>query len=80
MWFKLAALIFVASCVPTVAQPASPHSLAAQGYISVVRGRAHVEDGAQGTYIKIDRPGATRSVTGFIPFGDKPTFPYLSDI
>lgn len=75
MRLKLVAAILVASCLPAIAEP-----LAAQGSVSVVRGRAHVEEGAQGTYIRIENPGATRSVAGFIPFGDEPTFPGLSDI
>jgi hypothetical protein len=75
MRFELVAVMIVASCLPAIATPPVP-----QGSISVVRGRAHVEEGAEGTYVKIDSPGATRPVTGFIPFGDKPTFPYLSEI
>lgn len=75
MRFKLVAAILVASCLPAIAAP-----LAAQGSISAVRGRAHVEEGAEGTYIQIERPGATRSVAGFIPFGDESTFPGLSDL
>jgi hypothetical protein len=75
MRFKLATLIFVASCLPAIAEP-----LASQGSISVVRGRAHVEEGALGTYVQIERPDTDRSVAGFIPFGDEPTFPGLADI
>jgi hypothetical protein len=73
MRFKLVAVVFVASCLPAVAQPV-PHAVAAQGSISIVRGVAHVREGADGTYIELERPGATRSITGFVPFGDKPTF------
>ena len=43
-----------------------------------MRGVAHITEGAEGTYIAIDRPGATRRVVGFIPFGDEPSFPQLS--
>lgn len=75
MRFKFVTLMIIASCLPAVAEP-----LASQGSISVVRGRAHVEEGALGTYIEIERPGSTRSVAGFIPFGDEPTFPAMSDI
>ena len=63
-----------------MAQPSSPHLWTAQDYFSVVRGRAHVEEGAQGTYIEVDRPGATRSVAGYIPFGNEATFPLLAEI
>ena len=77
MRFKLAALILAASFPPAYAQTDSPH-LIAQGSISVLRGVAHITEGAEGTYIAIERPGATRRVVGFIPFGDEPTFPQLS--
>ena len=79
MRFKLIALIFVASCLPAIAQPESAH-LSSQGSVSIVRGRAHIKEGAEGTYIEIERPNATRQVVGFIPFGDKPTFPGLEQI
>ena len=74
---KLAALILAASCLPAFAQMDSPHFT--QGAISILRGRAHIMEGAEGTYIEIERPGATRKVVGFIPFGDEPTFPQLSN-
>ena len=67
------AVVFLASCLPAIAQQV-PHSVAAQGSISVLRGVAHVKEGAEGTYIELERPGATRSITGFIPFGDESTF------
>lgn len=79
MRFKLTTLILIASCLPAVAQPPSPH-LTAQGYVSLVRGRAHIKEGAEGTYIEIERPDATGRVSGFIPFGDEPTFPELAEI
>jgi hypothetical protein len=75
MRFKLAFLILTASCLPAVAQLGSPHLT--QGAISVLRGRAHVMEGA-GTYIELEMPNATRRVVGFIPFGDEPTFPQLA--
>lgn len=77
MRFKLVALFLAASCIPAAAQMASPH-LIDQGSISVLRGRAHIMEGAQGTYIEIEMPDATRRVVGYIPFGDEPTFPQLS--
>ena len=75
MRFNLVACILVASCLPAIAEP-----LASQGSSSVVRGRAHVEERALGTYIEVERPDLTRTVAGLIPFGDEPTFPGLSDI
>ena len=80
MRFKLAALVLAASCLPATAQPPIVNSLTSQGYVSAVRGLAHIEEGAQGTYIRLEIPGATRTVVGFIPFGDEPTFPKLKDI
>ena len=80
MRFKLAALVLAASCLPATAQPPIVNALTAQGSVSAVRGLAHVEEGAQGTYIHLEIPGATRAVSGFIPFGDEPTFPGLKNI
>lgn len=51
MRFKLAALVLAASCLPATAQPPIVNALTAQGSVSAVRGLAHVEEGAQGTYI-----------------------------
>jgi hypothetical protein len=75
MRFKLVLLILAASCLPAVAQLNSPHLT--QGSVSVMRGRAHIIEGA-GTYIEMEMPNATRRVVGFIPFGDEPTFPQLA--
>lgn len=80
MRFTLIISILVASCLPATAQLASPHLLTQQGCISVVRGRAHVEEGALGTYIVIENPSLSRSIVGYIPFGDEPTFPALSQV
>ena len=80
MRFKLAALVLAASCLPAIAQPPIVNALTPQGYISAVRGLAHIEEGAEGTYIHLEIPGATRTVVGFIPFGDEPTFSNLKDI
>ena len=77
MRFKLMALILAASSLPAVAQVASPH-LGVQGSIVGLRGVGHVREGAEGTYIEIEMPNATRKVVGYIPFGDKPTFPQLA--
>ena len=76
MRLKLAALILAASCLPAAAQLSSPHLT--QGAISALRGRAHIWEGAQGTYIEIERPNATRRVVGFIPFGNESTFPAIA--
>jgi hypothetical protein len=73
MRFKLIALVFVASCLPAMAAP-----LPSQGNFAVVEGRAHIERGAQGTYIHIDRPGT--DVVGFVPFGDDGAFPGLFEL
>ncbi|HEV2424858.1 MAG TPA: hypothetical protein VGZ29_08525 [Terriglobia bacterium] len=75
MRFKLVLLFLAVSCLPAVAQIDSPHLT--QGSISVLRGRAHIIEGA-GTFIEIEMPNATRRVVGYIPFGDEPTFPQLA--
>lgn len=77
MRFKLVLFILAASCLPAAAQLNSPHLT--QGAISALRGRAHIMEGAEGTYIEIEMPNATRRVVGYIPFGDEPTFPKLAD-
>ncbi len=79
MKFKLAALILAASCLPALAQPASPH-LPAQGSGAIVSGRAHIWKAAQGTYIFIDQAGRAPSVAGFIPFGDESSFRGVFDL
>ena len=80
MLLKSMALVLAASCLPACLPAWAQPPLTGQGSVSVVRGRAHVEEGAQGTYIHLEMPGAARSVTGFIPFGDEPTFRGLPDI
>ena len=80
MRFTLVISVLIASCLPAMAQLASPHLLTQQGCISVVRGRAHVEEGALGTFIVIENPAFSRAIAGYIPFGDEPTFPELSQI
>ncbi len=75
MRFKLIFLILAASCLSAVAQINSPHLT--QGSVSVLRGRAHIMEGA-GTYIELEMPNATRRIVGYIPFGDEPTFPQLT--
>ena len=81
MRFTLVTSLLIASCLPAMAQLSSTlHLLTPQGNIASVRGRAHVIEGAQGTYIEVGTPGSLRSVTGFIPFGNEPTFRNLPNI
>jgi hypothetical protein len=81
MRFKLFTLIVVASSLPAAAQSLGPRlQSVVQGNGVTVGGRAHVYRGAEGTFINIENPGLTRSISGFISFGDEPTFPGLSDI
>ena len=81
MRFKLLTLIVVASSLPAAAQSLGPRlQSVVQGNGVTIGGRAHVYKGAEGTYINIENPGLTRSITGFISFGDEPTFPGLSDL
>ena len=80
MRFTLVMLILTASCLSAMARPPTPNILSAQGYISILRGRAHVVETGEGTYIQVYRPGETRAVFGFIPFGNGPTFPPMAEI
>lgn len=79
MRFKLAMIILAASCAPVAAQPFGPHSMPVQGGTAIVTGQAHVEKGALGTFIKIDRPGSLQ-IYGFVPFGGEHAFPELADL
>ena len=80
MRIPLLTLMIVASCLPASAQPVSPRMQFVQGNGVTIGGRARVDRGAEGTYINIENPALSRSVAGFISFGDEPTFPGLSDI
>jgi hypothetical protein len=50
--------------------------LAPQGNFTVVEGRAHIERGAEETYVRLERQGS--DLAGFIPFGNERTFPGAS--
>jgi hypothetical protein len=63
--------MFVASCLPALAQPGLSHRFPAQGSAAVVEGRAFIERGAQGTYIHVNDPRLNSSVVGFAPFGSQ---------
>lgn len=80
MRFKLIAFVFVASCLPALAAPlaAMAAPLPPQGNFTVVEGRAHIERGAQGTYVRLERSGS--EIAGFIPFGNDGTFPGLREL
>ena len=81
MRIKLLTLIVVASCLPAAAQSLGPRlQSVVQGNSVTVGGRAHIYRGAEGTFINIENPRLTRSISGFISFGDEPTFPGLSDL
>ena len=81
MRFKLLTLIVLASSLPAAAQSMGPQlQSVVQGSGVTVGGRAVVYRGAEGTYINIENPGLTRSISGFISFGNEPTFPGLSDL
>ena len=81
MRVKLLTLIVVASCLPAAAQSLGPRlQSVVQGSGVTIGGRTHVYRGAEGTYIDIENPGLTRSISGFISFGDETTFPGLSDL
>ena len=44
---------------------------------TTVEGVAHVEPGAFGTYVVLDRPGAATPVAGYVAFGNEQGFPDL---
>src|ERR1700733_6038159 len=80
MRFKLFALFVVLSCLPAAAQPLGPRLQIIQGAGVTVGGRAHIWRAAGGAFIEIENPGLTRSIAGFLSFGDAPTFAVLSEL
>jgi len=80
MRLKLLALMMVASCLPALAEPATPAQLVAQGTSTIIRGRAHIERTPQGTYITLENPYYPRTYAGFIAFGNDGAFPGLFEL
>ena len=68
---KLLAAFLVLSTVPAAAD------VLAGGDNAVFEGRAHVEQGAFGTYVMLDRPGAASEVAGYVARGNEGGFPDL---
>ena len=69
---KLLAAFLVLTTVPAMASP-----VLSGGDGTVIEGLAHVEEGAFGTYVVLDRPGAATPVAGYVAFGNKSGFPDL---
>ena len=81
MYLKLSAVILILSSLPAAAQDVGPRlQQLLQGNAVTIGGRAHVQRGAEGTFIEIENPRLSRQIAGFISFGDEPTFPGLSQI
>ena len=79
MYRKLSAILLVISCLPAAAQDVGPRLQSlVQGNAVTVSGRAHVQRSAEGTFIDVENPHLPRQVSGFISFGDEPSFPMLS--
>src|SRR5476649_2809283 len=75
---KFSTIILILSCLPAAAQDGGPRlQQLVQGKAVTIVGRAHVQRGAEGTFIEIENPGLSRQIAGFISFGDEPTFPGL---
>jgi hypothetical protein len=73
MKLKLLAAFLVLATVPAFAAP----SVLAGGDGTTVEGLAHVEQGAFGTYVVLERPGAATPVAGYVAFGNGAGFPDL---
>ena len=81
MYRKLSAVILILSSLPAAAQDLGPRlQQLVQGSALTIGGRAHVQRGAEGTFIEIENPRLSRQIAGFISFGDEPSFPGLSRI
>ena len=74
------ALVMAVSSIPALAEPATPASLISQGSVTTIRGRAHIEQNAQGTFIALENPYSRRAVAGFVPFGGDGAFPDLESL
>ena len=72
MKLKLLAAFLVLGTVPALAAP-----VLSGGDDTVIRGRAHVEEGAFGTYVVLDRPGAATQVAGYVAHDNLSGFPDL---
>jgi hypothetical protein len=81
MYRKLSAVILILSSLPAAAQDVGPRlQQLVQGDAVTIGGRAHVQRGAEGTFIEIENSRLSRQIAGFISFGDEPSFPGLSGI
>ena len=81
MYRKLSVVILILSSLPAAAQDVGPRlQQLVQGKAVTIGGLAHVQRGAEGTFIEIENPRLSRQIAGFISFGDEPTFPDLSRI
>lgn len=75
---KLSAFILILSGLPAAAQDLGPRlQQVTQGVGVTIGGRAHIQRGAEGTYIAIENPNLSSGVAGFIAFGNQTTFPGL---
>ena len=75
MKLKLLAAFLALTTVPAAA--AMPSSVLAGGDGTIIDGIAHVEPGAFGTYVVLDRPDSAAPVAGYVAFGNEHGFPDL---
>ena len=76
---RLSVTLFILSCLPAAAQDVGPRLQSlVQGNAVTISGRAHVQRSAEGTFIDVENPHLSRQISGFISFGDEPSFPMLS--
>ncbi len=76
---KLSVILLMISCLPAAAQDVGPRLQSlVQGNAVTISGRAHVQRSAEGTFIDVENPHLSRQISGFISFGDEPSFPMLS--
>ena len=78
---RLSVILLALSCLPAAAQDVGPRlQQLVQGNAVTIGGRAHVQRGAEGTYIDIQNAQLSRPISGFISFGDEPCFPGLAQL
>jgi hypothetical protein len=71
MKLSLLAASLVLMTVPALAQP----QVLGNGDGTVVEGTAHIENGAFGPYVVLERPDSATPVAAYVAFGDRAQFP-----
>ena len=80
MRLKLFTTVIALSFISAAADARVTGPDVSQGTATTIRGSAHIERGAEGTYIELANPDGGRRVFGYISFSDEPTFPGVMEL